>query len=145
MSSICLSRAPGSQNASGYTQQLIDSATRCDRARILAFLNQNPPACSIPVVGKNNLVPASSSLELKKQQSCQINGPEAFLLPKAGVPEGVRIQHRIDDLIRCAKPDPREPNRFLFRYPGPVITVCPPTVMAQPPAPLIGCQPSRFF
>lgn len=141
---------PGATQSSGYTQRLIDNAMQCDQTRILARLQAQGVGCQNPLpTGALNAVNASV-LELMRQQSCQISGTEAALLPKAGVPEGVRIQNRIDETIRCAQPTGPTPNRFLFHYPAPVITVCPPPTAeelnsTQPMAPMIGCQPSRFF
>ena len=141
---------PGATESSGYTQRLVDSAVQCDQARILARLQATPPSlCARIPSGALNAANASI-LELLRQASCQNSGPDSLLLPKAGVPEGVRIQARIDATLRSAQPTGPTPNRFLFRYPAPVITVCPPPTAAelnatQPTAPLIGCQPSRFF
>lgn len=137
--------SPGATESSGYTQRLVDEARRCDQQRILAMLQNQRPGCCSPVVAPNLNVPASSSLELKRQASCQIVGPDALLLPKAGIPEGVRIQHLIDAKNRCGAPSPGS-------YPqnrAPLAPCAPPTAeqlnSTQPPAPLIGCQPSRFF
>jgi hypothetical protein len=140
---------PGVTESSGYTQRLIDNANRCDQERILARL-QGLSACSVPKFNGRLNVQSSSRLETKKQDSCKLSPAAAILLPKASVPEGIRIQNLINSLNTCNPATGSQINRTLFRYPGPVITVCPPPTAeelnsTQPSAPLIGCQPSRFF
>ena len=138
--------SPGATESSGYTQRLVDNARRCDQERILKMLQSQAPGCCASSSSPKLNIPASSSIELKKQASCQIFGPSALTYPKAGVPEGIRIQHLIDSANRCGLPT-QGTYRPLNR---PSLPICvPPTAeqlnSTQPTAPMIGCQPSRFF
>lgn len=136
--------------SSGYTSQLIQNALACDRQRVLASLRTGAVATCATPRPETKSAQAASVLEQLAQQSCQITGKDALLLPRAGVPESVRIQ-RVQSAVLTASVNPLNPEtrfsaytRFVPQAPCP-----PPTAeqlnSTQPTAPLIGCQPSRFF
>lgn len=135
--------------SSGYTSQLAQTAVRCDVARVLARLKGGvSPVCASPVETK--AAQPASVLEQLAQRGCPLTAEQMLAMPRAGVPEGERIRRIQQEVLTCSTP----PLDFKRRFNNYVRFVpqapCPPPTAeqlnsTQPMAPMIGCQPSRFF
>lgn len=135
--------------SSGYTSQLAQTAIRCDTARILERLKGGvSPLCASPVLTK--AAQPASILEQQAQRGCPLSAEETLQMPRAGVPEGERIRRVQQAVITCST-DPFNISRRFDAYVRFVPQApCPPPTAeqlnsTQPMAPMIGCQPSRFF
>lgn len=135
--------------SSGYTSQLAQNAIRCDIARVLERLKDGiSPLCVSPVQTKSAV--NASILEQTAAQGCPMTAEEMLQMPRAGVPEGERIR-RVQQAVLTQSTDPLNYARRFDAYVRFVPQApCPPPTAAQlnstqPTAPLIGCQPSRFF
>jgi len=144
--------------SSGYTNRLTANAIRCDQQRILERLKGGTGGCSASSASSASSATSkiagggvnASVLELNAQQGCLLTPQEQLLLPKAGVPESVRIQRVQQNVLSCSV-DPLDPltrfsmyTRFVPQAP------CPPPTAAQlnstqPIAPTRGCFHSRFY
>jgi hypothetical protein len=149
----CCSRTngiPGTPTlSSGLTQQAAAAAARADQARVLASL-QNQGSCGCPGVQSNKGAYFASILEDDHATRCQ-PGPvvQAYLFPRAGTTENIRIQKKMDSLLTCAT-DPMDPaTRYpLYRRFVPQAPCPPPTAeqlnSTQPKPSFTICQPPRF-
>lgn len=122
--------------SSGYTSRLQANALVCDRARILARLQNRGPCVQGP--RSNGWAPASSVLEEKAALGC---GGGIFF--NKATTSGAYTRSIQNNLITCPESSLNKNcgkyNRF-FPPPCPVETPKNPMVVS-----VSQCQPSRFF
>lgn len=139
----------GANTSGGYTDSLVSSALRCDQQRVLERLKGGAAACCASPILTKTALPASV-LEIQKARGCPLTAQQELLLPKAGIPESERIA-RVQQAVWTQSTNPTDPNARFSNYTRFVPQApCPPPTAeqlnsTQPAAPMIGCQPSRFF
>jgi hypothetical protein len=121
--------------SSGYTSRLQLQATNCDKARLLARLqNVEPCAMSFP---SNKGAPAASVLERKAATSCG-SATDVLSFPKKATSCTAYTKSLETKAILC------QPKTYERVFPA-VCPLPPPINPAIPAASLAECQPSRFF
>ena len=122
--------------SSGYTARLQDNAIACDRARILARLQNKGPCCQ--GARSTGVVPPSSVLEQEAALGC---GSGEFF--KKATTSGAYTLSVQNNVINCQT---NSLNKNCGKYernfpvPCPVIRTKNPIVVS-----ISQCQPSRFF
>ncbi len=148
----CLYTQTGSANfSSGHTQQLQRQAVLCDQSAILARLRQTGEnaCCVVRPTNSTNATPASVYIQ-NLQNTCTLTPAEELGFPKNGISEGERIKRLQQKYVDEAQNQFDASTRFVgYQRFVPQAPCAPPTAeqlnSTQPNAPLIGCQPSRFF
>ena len=123
--------------SSGYTSRLQGQAINCDKARLLARLqNVSPCPMSFP---SNSWAPASSVLERKIAQFCG-NATDVLINPKKATSSSVHTLSLQTNTILAG-------STYIKADP-PCSSLTVQTISKNPAIPaasLAECQPSRFF
>ncbi len=149
---MCINTQTGSANfSSGYTQQLQRQAVLCDQISILAKLRQTSDngCCVVRPTNATNTTPASVYIQNLKK-GCTLTPDQELGFPKNGISEGERIKRLQQKCVDEAQNQFDASTRFVgYQRFVPQAPCVPPTAeqlnSTQPMAPMIGCQPSRFF
>lgn len=157
MEGVCLVRPiqtsnPGTATlSSGYTAALQRNAVLCDRARVLAKLQEQQGSTCCPAPVSNKAAVYASVLEQKAATSCFPTAQEALQFPKVAVPESIRIQRVIQENALCSTNPLNPATRFsqytrrVFPPPCPPIPVTERNANLPKPTFQPGCTPSRFY
>lgn len=147
----CTYTQTGSANfSSGYTQQLQRQAVLCDQSAILARLQQTAGNnCCVVRPNPNGAIQSGVYIQ-NLQKGCTLTPSQELGFPKNGISEGERIKRLQQKMVDEAQNQFDASTRFVgYQRFVPQAPCAPPTAeqlnSTQPTAPLIGCQPSRFF